>query len=215
MKISEAPLQFNRILDDKARRQYQGVIKWLFKLCPEMMKRKVPRANIQQGFVLHTVQHFYRPGAKVLCVGSFEDTAFEALKRLGVEMEEIDPVNNYDLNGFYHLPTTKKASYDIVFSTSVIEHVEQDDLFLNQIQGLLAQGGIGILTCDFKGDYKEGDYIFPGNFRFYTQGLLLAKMERALSECELVDTSQWECLYPDFFFEGQNYTFATLTFRKK
>jgi SAM-dependent methyltransferase len=212
--LTPIPLKFNRILDDKAREEYEDVISCMHRLTPKMMKRKIARANVQQAFVLHMVRHFYRSGARVLCVGSHEDTAWDSLRNLGVFMEEIDPVKNYDLSTFYHLPTTKKAHYDIVFSTSVIEHVEDDDIFLAQIQDLLVPGGIGILTCDYKDDYKNGDYIFPGNYRFYTQELLREKLKRMLSQCELLDAPNWDCPNPDFFFEGQTYTFATLVFRK-
>ena len=215
MRPTQNPLKFNRILDDKARKEYQAVIGWIHDLSPEMIQRKIPRANVQQAFVLYTVQHFYRPGVKILCVGSHEDTAFDALKRLGVGMEDIDPVKDYDLNAFYHLPTTQKSYYDIIFSTSVIEHVEDDLLFLAQIQDLLAPQGIGILTCDFKDDYKKGDYIFPGNYRFYTQEHLREIMKSVLSGCELLDEPHWDCPRPDFFFSGQQYTFATLTFKRK
>ena len=216
-KSQRAPikLSFNKILDDKARAYYADTLDWLHELTPEMMKRKIPRANVQQAFVFHTFKQFYRPGAKVLCVGSHEDTAFDSLKKLGIPMEDIDPVKDFDLNGFYQLPTTRKSHYDIVFSTSVIEHVQEDDLFLSQIQDLLAPNGVGIITCDYKDDFKEGDYIFPGNYRFYTQKNLKGKFQNVLSRCELVDQPHWNCPKPDFFFEGQTYTFATFVFKKR
>ena len=75
---------------------------------------------------------------------------------------------NYDLNTFFHSPKTQKGSYDIIFSTSVIEHVEDDDLFFAQFVELLKPNGIGILTCDFKNDYVKGDFVFSGNYRFYS-----------------------------------------------
>lgn len=216
--LSSSPMPasgFNRILDDKARDEYASAIEALHLLSPEMIKRKIPRANIQQAFVFNAVRHFYRSGFKVLCVGSHEDTAWDALKAIGIPIEDIDPVKDYDLNAFYHLETTKKSQYDIVFSTSVIEHVEDDEQFLTQIQDLLAPNGVGILTCDFKADYKKGDYIFPGNYRFYTKENLTTKMKTILSRCELVDSPEWDCPNPDFYFEGQNYTFATLVFKKR
>ncbi|HSW88714.1 MAG TPA: class I SAM-dependent methyltransferase [Candidatus Saccharimonadales bacterium] len=211
----KVPSKFNKILDDKARAEYQSTVDWIEQLSPAMMKRKIPRANVQQAFVFHTVNHFYRPGSRILCVGSHEDTAWDALKKIGICIEDLDPVKNYDLNTFYHLKTTKKAYYDIVFSTSVIEHVEHDDQFLAQIEDLLAPNGIGILTCDFKEDYKNGDYIFPGNYRFYTKENLTAKFKQILTQCAILDAPEWDCPHPDFLFEGQQYTFATLVFKKK
>jgi hypothetical protein len=97
--------QFNRILDDQAREEYANAIQTLFKTSPEMMKRKIPRANVQQGFVLDTVRNFAKANSKILSVGCFEDTAYEALLKLGYKVEGIDPGINHDLNAFYHLPT--------------------------------------------------------------------------------------------------------------
>lgn len=205
---------FNRILDDQARGQYKQVIETLFKHAPKMMSRKIPRANIQQAFVFDTVKYFAKKRSHILCVGSFEDTAYEALNKEGYQVDALDPLLNYDLDKFFHLPTTKKQSYDVIFSTSVVEHVENDDLFFKQIAHLLAPGGVAVITCDYQDQYKIGDYVFPGNFRFYTQSDFKNRILPSLEGCSLVDEPNWNCPNPDFFYEGQNYTFATLVFKK-
>jgi len=205
----------NRILDNSAREKYKEVIKKLHELSPEIIKRKIPRANVQQAFVFQTVRHYIQPKSKVLCVGSFEDTAYEGLKKIGHEMEAIDPVTNYDLDTFFQLPSTIKGSYDIIFSTSVVEHVEDDQKFFSHISELLAPNGVAILTCDFKDQYKVGDYIFPGNFRFYTQSDLKNRILPILKDCTLVDNPSWDCKRPDFKFGRQTYTFATIVFQKQ
>ena len=151
--------RFNRILDNQARAQYKSVIKQLHLLAPEIMVSKIPAANIQQAFIFDAVKRFTPAFAtpRMLCVGSYDDSASASLKKLGYPIEEIDPeVNGLDLNAFFHLPSTKKGSYDIVFSTSVIEHVEDDELFLKQIAELLAPGGVGLLTCDYNDLHKAG-----------------------------------------------------------
>lgn len=206
----------NRILDDSARIEYAATIRKLSELVPQIVAKKIPRANIQQAFIFHTVEMFIRQFSKprILCVGSFEDSAAVALKEIGFSIEEIDPViNKLDLNGFYNLPTTKPGSYDIIFSTSVLEHVNEDQQFMRQMADLLAPGGVGILTCDFKEGYKVGDPVIGGDYRFYTKQDLLQRILGELKDCELVGTPKWDCPYPDFELGGFKYTFATLVFR--
>jgi len=206
----------NRILDDAARSQYQPIINQLFALVPEMMARKIPEANIQQAFILDTVQKIASKFAapKILCVGSHEDSAAAALKKLGYHLEEIDPAINCDLNVYFHKPSTIKGSYDIIFSTSVIEHVQNDELFMVQIAELLAPGGTGILTCDYNDQYKPGDRIPAVDFRLYTQKDFRQRLFPLLKNCVFPDVPQWDCPNPDFIYEGCRYTFATFVFQK-
>ena len=207
---------FNRILDNDARKQYKPVIDNLFKLLPEAMARKIPEANIQQAFVLDTVLKYATKvtNPKILCIGSYDDTAAGALKTYGYMMDEVDPVLNYDLNTFMHKPSTIKSSYDMIFSTSVIEHVKDDELFVSQIGELLAPGGIAVLTCDYNNQYKPGDPIPQEDFRMYTQKDFKERLLPLLKDCSLVDDPRWDCQNPDFEYAGCQYTFASLVFRK-
>ncbi|MGH9957102.1 MAG: class I SAM-dependent methyltransferase [Pyrinomonadaceae bacterium] len=209
--------RFNRILDNQARAQYRSVIKQLHLLAPEIMVSKIPAANIQQAFIFDAVKNFAGQfvSPRILCVGSYDDSASASLKQLGYAIEEIDPeVNGLDLNKFFQLPSTVKASYDIIFSTSVIEHVQDDELFVTQIAELLAPGGIGLLTCDYNDLHKPGDPVIRGDYRFYTRKDLISRIVPAIKNCSLVDVPHWECSNPDFVFLGYRYTFATLAFRK-
>jgi hypothetical protein len=207
---------FNRILDNAARDMYKPVIDSMFELLPGMMSRKIPEANIQQAFVLDTVQKnvLDRRSSRILCIGSYEDTAAAALKKYGYQVDDLDPMINYDLNTFMGKPSTKTSSYDIVFSTSVIEHVKDDELFIKQIVELLAPGGTAILTCDYNDQYKPGDPLPQADFRFYTQKDFRERFLPLVTDCSLVDTPQWDCSDPDFVFDNCRYTFATLVFRK-
>jgi len=207
---------FNRILDNAARQQYKPVIDVLYDLLPEMMSHKIAEANIQQAFVLDTVHKFASryESPKMLCIGSYDDTAAAALKKYGYRLDEVDPVLNYDLNTFLHKPSTVKGSYDIVFSTSVIEHVENDEMFVTQIAELLAPSGVAILTCDYNDHYKPGDHIPREDFRLYTQKDFKERLLPLLKNCSLVDTPQWDCPNPDFVYDGCRYAFATFVFRK-
>lgn len=206
----------NNILDDKARRLYKNTIEQMSGYLPDLMKRKIPEANVQQAFVLDSVYKIASKieNAKMLCVGSFEDSAAESLKLLGFSIEEVDPMINYDLKTFLTKPTTKLRSYDVVFSTSVIEHVESDVEFLKQIVSLLKKGGTTILTCDYCDTYRAGDPKPVVDFRLYTQRDIMERLLPALTDCELVDEPQWDCPEPDFWYDGVNYTFASIVLRK-
>ncbi len=209
---------FNRILDDGARIEYAGVISRMGRIVPDIIAKKIPRANIQQAFIFDAVEQFAgRFGnPRILCVGSFEDTAAISLRKLGYALEEIDPaVNKLDLDAFTKLPSTRPGSYDIVFSTSVLEHVRDDEKFVRQMADLLAPGGVGVLTCDFKEGYKVGDPVIDSDFRFYTKQDLSQRLMTKLGDCELVDAPDWDCTEPDFELGGFKYTFATLAFKKR
>lgn len=208
---------FNRILDNKARSEYDKVIKLLCRLCPDEMSRKIPEANIQQAFVFETARNFSRqfPSPRILSVGSYEDTAFMGLQKLGIPAEGIDPVLNYDLHTFMTKPGVRNNKYDIIFSTSVIEHVEDDDLFVKDIAEMLNPGGFAILTCDYKQDYRPGDKIPRVDFRFYTRKDLEQRLPGNMKDCSIYGRYDWECPQPDFMFEGIRYTFATLVIQKK
>jgi SAM-dependent methyltransferase len=211
-----SPIGFNRILDASARNLYQPVVDLLFRIEPEIMKRKIVEANVQQAFVLDSVYKFAAniEKPKILSIGSYEDTAAIGLQKIGFEINGIDPVLNYDLNTFITKPSTRKESYDIVFSTSVIEHVFDDETFVENIAALLKVNGFAILTCDYKADYKPGDKIPGVDYRLYSQNDFSRLLSR-MKNCELIDSPNWECSNPDFFYEGCNYTFASFVVQKK
>ena len=210
----ERPL--NNILDDEARELYRETIAQMFEFLPELMSRKIAEANVQQAFVLDTVYKFASEISepKILCVGSFEDSASASLKLLGVETDEIDPMINYDLATFLTKPTTKLNSYDIILSTSVIEHVEHDEEFVTQIASLLQIGGKAVLTCDFNDNFKPGDPKPVVDHRLYTQKDIRERLMSRIPNCRLVDEPLWNCPNPDFWFEGVNYTFASIVLEK-
>lgn len=216
---------FNKILNDTERERYKDVISELHLYCPETIKNKVPQANIQQAFVLDTVRGFSNNETSILCVGAYEDTASETLRKLEYNITEIDPLDSiwnptnygnilkFDLNSFYINNQQKK--YDVVFSTSVIEHVEDDELFIEQICKLLNDGGYGILTCDFNNDYKPGDRKPVVDYRLYTVEDFLSRFSKILNDnnCKIIEPYNWEG-NPDFDNGQAIYSFATFVFKK-
>jgi hypothetical protein len=216
-KVPITESEFNIVLDNSVRKRYQSVIRDMFQMAPEMMNRKIHEANIQQAFVLNTVL-LLANGAKdlrILSVGSFEDSAGACLKKLGFEIIEIDPAINYDLNEFFHLPTTNQGSFDIVFSTSVIEHVPDDNLFIKQISELLKPGGKAVLTCDFKPTYQVGENLPITDLRFYKYADLETRLLTNTKNCRFLTTPKWRDGNIDFFYSGIfNYSFASFVFEK-
>ena len=209
---------FNRILDNQARKLYAPTIDKLFQFAPATMAKKIAEANVQQAFVFDTVyrhlDHYTNP--KLLCVGSYEDTASMGLQKLGCSVEEIDPMINYYLQDYISKPTTLKNHFDIVFSTSVIEHDPDDKSFLECIEQLLAPGGMAVITCDYKDGWKPGQPKPEVDARFYTKEDMQNRMLSYMPQCELVDAGNWDCPNPDFYYLGKyNYTFATFTVQKK
>jgi SAM-dependent methyltransferase len=216
--VSLAGNVMNRILDDKAREIYKPAEGKLLDLVPKTMSKKIARANVQQAFVFDTVYRNLNKynNPNLLCVGSYEDTASMSLQRMGYEIEDIDPMINYFLQEFYTKPSTVKNSYNIIFSTSVIEHDPDDESFVKCISGLLAPGGIAVITCDYKDGWKPGDAKPDVDARFYTKHDLEKRLLSCIPDCELVDSPQWDCPEPDFNYLGKyQYTFATFVVRKK
>lgn len=202
----------NIILNDAKREFYKNAINELFDLCPEMMSRKLPRANVQQAFILDTVRKLTLKTGSLLCVGSYEDTASQSLIKTGYNVIEIDPNVNMSLDTFFR---TTDQKFDTVFSTSVIEHVEDDNLFVDQICKLLKIGGYGVLTCDFRDDYKPGDGKPGEDYRLYTKNDLLVRLKQILNQnnCILFGEVDYDH-EPDFQYGIYTYSFASYVFKK-
>jgi SAM-dependent methyltransferase len=209
--------RFNLVLDDEARALYRPAERALFKACPEMMARKIPRANVQQAFVLDAALNYLmqveRPRA--LCVGSFEDTACETIKSIGCAVDAIDPALNVDLATFRSLPTTLDGTYDLVFSTSVIEHVADDEAFVADIAALLKPDGVAVITMDFNDAWRPGMRKPVVDHRLYTIRDIVERLLPRMPGCRLVDEPAWDEGKIDFEYEGSEYAFATLVVRKE
>lgn len=204
----------NFILNDIKRFYYKDTIDELFLLCPETMSRKLPRANVQQAFILDTVRKLSLKdnNNNMLCVGAYEDTASQSLIKNGYNVTEIDPNINMSLDSFFKKTSEK---FNTIFSTSVIEHVDDDNLFIDQICKLLKVGGYGVLTCDFRDDYKPGDGKPGEDYRLYTKNDLLVRFKSILEQngCILFGEVDYDH-EPDFQYGIYTYSFASYVFKK-
>lgn len=204
----------NKILNNKEREFYKNSINELFLLCPETIKRKIPEANVQQAFVLETTKLLLNENNEILSIGSFDDTASESLIKLEFNVTEIDPSINYDLHTYY--VNNKEKRFDIIISTSVIEHVENDELFIDEICKLLKSGGYAILTCDYKNNYKLGDPKPDVDFRMYTKKDLLERLRKILysNNCDIYGDYNYESP-EDFTYQECLYSFASYVIKKQ
>lgn len=205
----------NILLRGQRRTELQPVIDHITSVCPEMMSRKIKEANVQQAFTYSKAKELTTEFSRILCIGSFEDTAYETLKKEGYDIVGIDPAVNMDLSAFYE-QNFGLNSYDVIFATSVLEHVENDETFLAQICHLLKPGGYGILTCDFNDDYQEGAPKPGEDVKLYTEFDLVELMDETIQKqgCEMFGERDYSGL-PDFCYAGCWYSFATIMFRKK
>lgn len=204
----------NTLLDDSWRKSLEIEIGILTEASPEMMARKYNRANVQQGFIYCKVKELSSEHSRILSVGSFEDTAYETLHKEGYDIVGIDPVVNMGLSEFFR-QNHGVNFYDIIFSTSVIEHVEDDENFLDQICKLLKPEGYGILTCDFRDDWKEGGPKPGEDVRLYTKYDLVERLRSVLEKnnCDLVGEIDYSGK-PDFTYGVFEYSFASYVFKK-
>ncbi|TDQ31974.1 methyltransferase domain-containing protein [Phyllobacterium brassicacearum] len=207
---------FNKLLDDRSRAAYSGPLEDLRRLAPDMLERKIERANIQQAFALDAArrlaERFVAP--RVLAIGSFEDTAVASLKALGYQIVEVDPqVDGRDLEEFYRDPSAG-SEFDIVLCVSVLEHVPDDEAFVRQAAALLAPDGIAIFTVDFSERYPETGLRPAADQRLYTQHDLQSRLMGLLPDCALIDPPTWSDGAEDFEYEGCHYAFATWVFTR-
>lgn len=72
-----------------------------------------------------------------------------------------------------------QARYDGVICSEVLEHVQEDEGLLGQIHSLLLPQGRLILSVPADPSLWSQEDLFSGHLRRYTQGELVAKLERA------------------------------------
>ena len=185
---------FNKMLDETSRQAYATALSDLRRLAPQTITRKIERANIQQAFALDTTQRILnkRHNQKLLSVGSYEDTATEALHASGYTVDEVDPnVNGMTLLDLYTSSASQLGTYDIVLCVSVLEHVKDDIRFLRMISEFLKPGGTADTHCRFRGGLEAR--------RSQTKrqpSILHDFAKSATNSCQRSATARW-WIFPD------------------
>lgn len=212
-------MALNRILDNSAREEYKDDIAQIAAFCPDMYARKIPAANVQQGFVFHTVKELVPDkNADILCAGSWEDTASCALRRDGYNnIVDLDPMINYTLHEYVlSLPKEEDTElFDAVFSTSVVEHVHDDEEYFDDVIRLVKSGGYFIVTFDYKPDWEPGQRVPVTSLRFYTPDSVKKIVKQFRDGGFSVFGGADYDGDIDFNWEGIPYTFGTAVFKKK
>jgi len=205
----------NRILRASDNVKYQREFAYMEGYAEEMMKRKIFSSLHQSAQMLYYIMKYATKYSLVLSVGSYDDMPTEVLKNMGYTIVGVDPVINMDLNMYKGMhPGTE---FDVIFSTSVIEHVEDDVQFIHDICNMLKPGGVCLITCDFKPGYVTGDRLPATCVRFYTKERLKQLAEVAKTcDCELIGRPQWNITDEDldFQWEGIDYCFMGMSFKK-
>jgi len=82
--------------------------------------------------------------------------------------------------------TLDNASYDAVVCVEVIEHVKEDEIFVNNIAKVISKGGWAYFTTP-NGDYikNEGPNKNPDHIRHYTKIQLKTLLERHFDKVEV------------------------------
>lgn len=202
----------NRILKQTEKNLYTEEFELMNFVSEYMIKRKIEPSLIQHAHILQFLMKNANNNEKILCVGSFEDIVSDTLTKIGWNIINIDPHDNMDL-ATYKL-NNQDEEFNFIFSTSVIEHVDDDETFIDDIKSLLSKNGVAILTCDFKPDWSIGDPVPETSNRFYTKD----RLEFFIGKYSLlpIDRPNWNINIEDldFTWDNINYTFACLAFRK-
>lgn len=201
--------KYCRLLRNADRARLAPIIKEMHERLPEMMARKIPEANVQQAWTVDLVR---RTGAdNALCVGCFEDTGFHFLNIEVNTLVGIDPSVNMSLREF---TLNDRRTFDCVFATSVIEHVKDDSQFIRDLCDNLNSDGVCILTADFKEGWYWQNPRPATDERLYTSADI-DRIAKILHEkgCYFVDQPDTSGA-PDFHYQGHDYSFIGLVFKK-
>lgn len=160
-------------------------------------------SDIQKKRIEHFLHHIkdVRQGSKILDIGCQSGFLCGQLKRLGHEPYGVEVVEdlladaqreypslNFQLANCEESIPFEDGFLDIVWAGDVIEHIRFTDVFINEINRVLKQGGLFVLTtpmhnrlksmiiaiCNFE---KHFDPEFP-HLRFYTAKSLKRVLEK-------------------------------------
>ncbi len=135
--------------------KYDGKFKTLHKFNPVRLEFII--SQIKKNFNISNIEEMPLSGLKILDIGCGGGLMCEPLARLGAEVTGIDAVEkniksaqihadqnnlniNYMLSAVEELPKNRK--YDIILNLEVIEHVDNQKIFISKSCDLVNQGGL-------------------------------------------------------------------------
>jgi SAM-dependent methyltransferase len=203
----------NRVLSPQDRKALEPVVQDLTVLEPDIMSRKFPLAVFQNAFNFEQVRSTIKDTDSVILIGGYEDPIGPALQRLGYHVEISDPmIDGRGLNEVWNESYMTGKKWDIVISCSVLEHVEDDYLFLMQIYQILKPGGMAYLTTDFNDTWQLGKPKPKTDVRFYTP-TRLRQIAQIFPQGTFVDGYGWSPIQPYFHYENSSYGFCSITMK--
>lgn len=207
-------LTSNRVLTPRDRERLRPSIEQMHELCPDIMSRKFPQAVFQNAFIFEQAKHLLQPGDRIILIGGYEDPIGPCLRQLGYDVTITDPqVDGRDSYQVLHDCLKSGDRYEMVISCSVLEHVEEDTVFIKTLYELLKPGGIALLTTDFKYDWQPGVPKPTPDVRLYTPERLQS-LASALPEGSMLSAADWQRLPAYFHYDGADYGFCSLAFRR-
>jgi 2-polyprenyl-3-methyl-5-hydroxy-6-metoxy-1,4-benzoquinol methylase len=103
----------------------------------------------------------------------------DIINQLKVRRSNVD---NYLIDNMVNTKLPKE-SFDIIMAIEVLEHVEEDDLFIKNVYKTLKPGGVFIMTTP-NGDHVENDN--PDHMRHYTKDQLTSVLKESFKEIEVL-----------------------------
>lgn len=196
--------------------KYEKEFELMKEHAPEMMKRKIHSSLHQSAQMLHHLLENMTNSTIALSVGAYDDMPTEVMLSMEYHVAKIDPVINMDLHTYR--TADQHNEFDVIFSTSVIEHVNDDEQFIADICALLKPKGLCFITCDFKPGYNNGDPLPATCVRLYTKSDLMV-LKNILEEhgCKLTEEPSWNITDEelDFEWDGIKYCFMGMSFKKQ
>lgn len=135
--------------------KYDGKFKTLHKFNPVRLEFII--SQIKKNFNISNIEEMPLSGLKILDIGCGGGLMCEPLARLGAEVTGIDAVekniksaqihaNQNNLNINYMLSAVeelqKNKKYDVILNLEVIEHVDNQKIFISKSCDLVNQGGL-------------------------------------------------------------------------
>lgn len=208
-------LTSNRVLTTEDRVQLLPVIEELKRLCPDMMQRKIPEAVFQNAFIYQQAKFYAKKSDDIIIIGGYEDPIGPALQALGYKVTITDPnIDGKDMRNVWIESIYSGVKYDMVVCCSVLEHVEEDATFIQEMYQILKPNGIALLTTDYRHDWMEGMPKPVVDRRLYTANRLKSLIEK-LPVNSAIDEPCWDNTKPYFRFETADYCFCSLAFQRK
>ena len=159
------------------------------------IEKNLPNYNAD---IIHRFSKFAKPKDEILDFGAGIGTLSNAWRRIcGVtpECAEIDPNLQLILHqrGFACVDLSKStARYDLIFSSNVLEHIEDDVSALNMLFKHLNENGILALYLPaFMSLYSDMDKTL-GHYRRYEKSELLEKLTAA--HFEIIQIEYVDCI---------------------